>query len=187
MVVQQERYRYLSNIGWPEQFPVANTLTWIAVCALLAGAVVEMARWRGWLAGGPFTPLAVATHDTEVTDAGATDPGPTEQTEGPTDDVSAQVDEAPTEASAEASEDLGPDTVAVPSPRTEQPESSPTALVADPPVTEPSADDEGESRHHGPLRATFGRLGRWLRRRRPGTLASPAEAPDGGEPPSDHA
>ncbi|MGH8994695.1 MAG: hypothetical protein ACRDYB_01420, partial [Acidimicrobiales bacterium] len=54
MVVEQDRHRYLSNIGWPEQFPIANTLTWMAVSALVAGAVVETARWRGWLAGDEF-------------------------------------------------------------------------------------------------------------------------------------
>jgi arabinofuranan 3-O-arabinosyltransferase len=48
MVDQQIRHRYVANIGWPAAFPVANTFTWMAVVALLAGAVVEVARWRPW-------------------------------------------------------------------------------------------------------------------------------------------
>jgi len=48
MVDQQIRHRYVSNIGWPAVFPVANTFAWMAVVALLAGAVVEVARWRPW-------------------------------------------------------------------------------------------------------------------------------------------
>ncbi|MGH9046216.1 MAG: hypothetical protein ACRDVW_02765, partial [Acidimicrobiales bacterium] len=39
---------YVSNIGWPAAFPDANTLTWMAVISLLAGAVVEVTRWRPW-------------------------------------------------------------------------------------------------------------------------------------------
>jgi hypothetical protein len=48
MVYEQLKYRYVSAIGWPASFPAANTLTWMAVVALLAAAVVEVARWRPW-------------------------------------------------------------------------------------------------------------------------------------------
>jgi arabinofuranan 3-O-arabinosyltransferase len=48
MVYEQLKYRYVSVIGWPASFPAANTLTWMAVVALLAAAVVEVARWRPW-------------------------------------------------------------------------------------------------------------------------------------------
>ena len=48
MVDQQLGHRYVSSISWPAAFPVANTLTWMAIIVLVAGAVVEVARWRPW-------------------------------------------------------------------------------------------------------------------------------------------
>jgi hypothetical protein len=86
MVVQQQRHQYLSNIGWPEEFPVANTLAWIAVCALLASAVVEIARWRSWFAGAPFRPPTVEAEEEVVIETPPAGPKPVDHT----DEVSAE-------------------------------------------------------------------------------------------------
>jgi hypothetical protein len=219
MVVQQDRHQYLSNIQWPQQFPIANTLTWIAVCALLAGAVVEIARWRSWLAGGAFEQLAVAPDEASTANAPLLSQGPSEETEGQvceasehegevvtetseqTDvevsqtsertgvvtEASAQVEPAPSEGLSEK----GPDPVAAeksaPSPGPDEPGSSETALVADPLATASAQDGDDSAPHKGPVRSALGRTARWLRSRLPGTVSSPAEVPNGGEPPSDNA
>ena len=47
MVAEQAHHRYLSNIDWPGQFPVANTLGWAAVLLLAADVLVELVRDRG--------------------------------------------------------------------------------------------------------------------------------------------
>jgi len=46
MTVQQQQYHFPWVIQWPAQFPVANTLAWMAVAALGADALVEAVRHR---------------------------------------------------------------------------------------------------------------------------------------------
>ena len=47
MVTEQAGHGFLSNIDWPGQFPVANTLGWAAVLLLAGDALVEAVRQRG--------------------------------------------------------------------------------------------------------------------------------------------
>ncbi|MHB1923821.1 MAG: alpha-(1-_3)-arabinofuranosyltransferase domain-containing protein [Acidimicrobiales bacterium] len=46
MIDAQWFHRYLSNIDWPGNFPVANSLGWAAVILLAADALVELVRRR---------------------------------------------------------------------------------------------------------------------------------------------
>ncbi|MHB1913170.1 MAG: hypothetical protein ACYCTI_14105, partial [Acidimicrobiales bacterium] len=46
MIDAQWYHRYLSNIDWPGNFPVANTLGWAAVILLAADGLVEFLRHR---------------------------------------------------------------------------------------------------------------------------------------------
>jgi len=48
VVVMQRQYRYHPDIGWSSMLGPANTLAWMALSVLLAGAVVEVARARPW-------------------------------------------------------------------------------------------------------------------------------------------
>jgi arabinofuranan 3-O-arabinosyltransferase len=48
VLVTQQKYRYKPDIGWATKLGTANTLAWIALTVLLAGAVVEVARARPW-------------------------------------------------------------------------------------------------------------------------------------------
>jgi hypothetical protein len=150
MVVQQQRHQYLSNIGWPEQFPVANTLAWIAVCALLAGAVVEMARWRSWLAGAPFRPPTVQLEEAVVTETPSAGPEPADHTDEvvgePTDHTNGVVAESSSEVVAEpADEQSDGEAESVP-PSTDEELTEPDhtdEVVAEPSaevVAEPSAE-----------------------------------------------
>jgi len=183
MVVQQQRHQYLSNIGWPEQFPVANTLTWIAVCALLASAVVEIARWRSWLAGAPFRPPTVQAEEEVVIETPSAVPEPADHT----DEV---VAERSTEAVVEpaAGPSTGEPEPAPPS--TDEPQGGPAADEPQVKGLEAPIRVEGEDKpatESGPRRSVFRRSARWLKSLLPGTLSTRAEGPNGGEPPSDDA
>jgi hypothetical protein len=126
MVHEQLKYRYVSTIGWPASFPAANTLTWMAVVALLAAAVVEVARWRPWsLEPDPvkapepsplplpllpeLPPMAArrveASTDSEE-DPGSPAPSATLRSEGaPLVESDTAPDETPTDEAGEATED----------------------------------------------------------------------------------
>jgi hypothetical protein len=183
MVVQQQRHRYLSNIGWPEQFPVANTLAWIAMCALLAGAVVEIARWRSWLAGEPFKPPVVQLDEAAITETPSVGPGPTEQTDEVVTEPSTQVGPAPADGQSEGEPELVPASTHEASTSADTDESQ----VKDQETAVPADGEDGPVRKKGPLRSAFRRSARWLKSLLPGTLSSRAEVPNGGEPPSDDA
>ncbi len=110
----QHHFHYISYIGWAASFPDANTLTWMAVIALVAATVVEMLRWRPWQTVDELEAQASSDRAASETEAlavtiGATgiDAAPTsETTPGPDDEAIAQGPEEPvTEAAAE----LGPD------------------------------------------------------------------------------
>ena len=156
MVVQQDRHQYLSNIGWPEQFPIANTLTWIAVCALLAGAVVEIARWRSWLVGGAFKQLAVAPDEAGTADAPLLSQGPSEQTDVEVSEASEHEGDVVTETSEptdvevfEASERTGVVTTASaqvePAPSGGLSEEGPDSVAAEKSAPSPGPDEPGSS------------------------------------------
>jgi hypothetical protein len=126
MVHEQLKYRYVSTIGWPASFPAANTLTWMAVVALLAAAVVEVARWRPWsLEPDPvkapepsplplpllpeLPPMAArrveASTDSEE-DPGSPAPSATPGSDGaPLVESDTAPDETPTDVAGEATED----------------------------------------------------------------------------------
>jgi arabinofuranan 3-O-arabinosyltransferase len=54
VMVTQRQLHYKPDIGWATKVGTANTLAWMALAALLAGAVVEVARSRPWrLDDGP--------------------------------------------------------------------------------------------------------------------------------------
>jgi hypothetical protein len=160
VVEQQISHHYASNIDWPAAFPVANTLTWMAVVALLVGAVVEVARWRPWAGeevGG------VRRRTDEVSNA-LSQPAPAIASA-----VVAEVATAPTEAapaagtppadSAPEGHPSGPSSstepdIAVSPPASATPESerdgatTPTGPEAD--RTSEVASDEGASAHAAP-------------------------------------
>jgi hypothetical protein len=206
MVVQQGRHQYPSNIGWPEQFPVANTLTWMAVCALLAGAVVEVARWRGWLAGeafeqpkaltepstGPPAPEEPTGEPEEPTGEPEEPTGepeePTGEPEEPTTEDAERVGIGPPDNEPEiAKPELVPATKVEPSLSADDPKHVDTDPVADLTAAVPTDREEGEPIDQGPLRSALGFTVRWLKTLLPGTLSSRPDVPNGGEQPSDHA
>ncbi len=100
VTVEQNQFHYKPDIGWPSRFGVANTLAWMALSLLLAGAVVEVARSRPWrraalteepsaapLPPSPIEPpdhplpeltVHVATHRERVLAAAHPDEGPGE-------------------------------------------------------------------------------------------------------------
>jgi len=39
-------HRFVPDINWPAHFPVANSLTWLAICLLAADAIVVAVRLR---------------------------------------------------------------------------------------------------------------------------------------------
>jgi len=183
MVVQQQRHQYLSNIGWPEQFPVANTLAWIAMCALVAGAVVEIARWRSWLAGAPFRPPTVQTEEEVVIET----PSPGSEPADHTDEV---VAEPLPEVVAEPADGRSDREAEPVPPSTDEPPSGPAVDESQVKDLETAIPVEGEDQPaatSGPRHSVFRRSARWLRSLLPGTLSTRAEGPDGGEPPSDDA
>ncbi len=108
--------RYISNIGWPAAFPDANTLTWMAVVALMAGAVVEVARWRPWSlppvsertpASAPLSPPALAPETpiaTQATDTGVVAADDI-SSEGDPAEKAVEMEASPAETEAEAGED----------------------------------------------------------------------------------
>jgi hypothetical protein len=125
VLVTQQKYRYKPDIGWATKLGTANTLAWMALTVLLAGAVVEVARTRPWRrtdtvgeAATAVTPPAglfpelppaltthVATHRERVLAAPHPD-------EGPSDDaiaLPAHLDDAPAAVSGEADAAPPPD------------------------------------------------------------------------------
>ena len=124
VLVTQQKYRYKPDIGWATKLGTANTLAWMALTVLLAGAVVEVARSRPWRraeavtgepppaapAPGPFPVLPpaltthVATHRERVLAA-------PHAAEGPGDAaivLPAHLDDAPEAEPADASTDVEP-------------------------------------------------------------------------------
>jgi len=205
MVVQQRRHQYPSNIGWPEQFPVANTLTWMAVCALLAGAVVEVARWRGWLAGEAFEqPKARTEPSTGPTGEPEELTGEPEELTGEPEEPTREPEEPSTEDAEPSTEDaerigpphnepeiaepeLVPATKVEPSLSADDPKHVDPDPVADLTAAVPTDREQGEPIDEGPLRSALGFTVRWLKTLVAGTLSSRPDVPNGGEPPSDDA
>jgi hypothetical protein len=124
VAVRQHEQQIATNIEWPAQFPLANTLSWMAIAALLAAAAVEVARWRPWVVD------ALAQ---EQASRSAAPPAPALD-EGPADGPSSD----PGEAKANADNAGQTMTTADPSLRASEPEVEQAGSIeaqGDPPVT----------------------------------------------------